>query len=200
MKSTKTKSGFTLAEALTTLVIIGVIASLTIPALNNSTNDKQYFAQYKKAVSIFAQTIDRMNAEHTYKRNNINKSFDNFKKYFNIAKDCTENGSATDCWDYNADDQGPCPASDNVFVDISGIAWALPTNQVWGFAVDTNGMKGPNKFGKDRWCIFSADKDGEYNDGSKKPITALPYPNEDYTSVSAECKYPPCYYQSAISR
>ena len=75
MKSTKTKSGFTLAEALATLVIIGVIASLTIPALNNTTNDKQYFAQYKKAVAVFSQTIDRMNAENTYKRNNIDKSF-----------------------------------------------------------------------------------------------------------------------------
>lgn len=196
----KTKRGFTLAEALTTLVIIGVIASLTIPALNNTTNDKQYFAQYKKAVAVFSQTIDRMNVENKYKRGNIDKSFENFKTYFNIAKDCSKDGSASDCWDYDADDKGPCPASKDVFVDISGIAWALPSNKVWGFTVDINGIKGPNRYGKDRWCIFSADKDGEYNDGTKKPISALPYPNADYTSKSSECKYPPCYYQSAISR
>ena len=193
-------SGFTLAEALTTLVIIGVIASLTIPALNNTTNNKEYFAQYKKAAAVFTQTIDRMNAEHTFKRNNIDKSFENFKTYFNIAKDCSTNGTASDCWNYDADDQGPGPASKNVFVDISGIAWALPSSQVWGVTVDINGTKGPNRYGKDRWCIFSVDNDGNYNDGSKKPIGIKPYPNKDYTSQSSECKYPPCYYQSAISR
>lgn len=200
MKTLKTKSGFTLAEALSVLVILGVIASLTIPALNSSTQDKQFFAQYKRSVSVFAQTIERMTAEKTYKRNNISQTFENFKKYFNIAKDCTTSGSSTDCWDYDADDQGPCPASTEVFIDISGTAWALPTNQVWGVTVDTNATKGPNKYGKDRWCIFSADKDGNYNDGTKKPVSVLPYPNKDFTSASAECKYPPCYYQSAISR
>ncbi len=196
----ETKSGFTLAEALTTLVIIGVIASLTIPALNNTTNNKQYFAQYKKAMAVYTQTIDRMNVDNKYKRGNINLSFNNFKSYFNIAKDCSADGAASDCWDYNADDKGPCTASQKVFVDISGIAWALPSDGVWGVVVDTNGIKGPNHFGKDRWCIYSVDKDGNYNDGSKRPISAKPYPNEDFTTKSAECNYPPCYYQSAISR
>ena len=35
------KKAFTLAEVLITLVIIGIIAAITIPALMNNTNDEE---------------------------------------------------------------------------------------------------------------------------------------------------------------
>ena len=49
------KLGFTLAEILITLVIIGVIAAMTIPSLMNSTNNEEYRAGLKKAVSSLNQ-------------------------------------------------------------------------------------------------------------------------------------------------
>ena len=42
------KSGFTLAEVLVTLMIIGVIAAMTIPSLMQSTAQQEYRAAYKK--------------------------------------------------------------------------------------------------------------------------------------------------------
>lgn len=49
--------GFTLAEVLITLGIIGVVAAMTMPALINQTNGAQYKAAYKKAVSAISQAI-----------------------------------------------------------------------------------------------------------------------------------------------
>lgn len=198
---TKRKSGFTLAETLLTLVIIGVVMMLCIPAFQRVGHDKEYFASYKKAVSVLSQVVERMNAEHKFKRGNLAESYQNFKTYFNIASDCSAGGKdPSECWDYNADDQGPCQASEEVFVDMSGMVWARTTDNVWGFVVDTNGDRGPNHFGKDRWCLYTVDNDGNYTDGKKKPISVKPYPNQDILEKSDQCKFPPCYYQSAISR
>ena len=44
--------GFTLAEVLITLGIIGVVAAMTMPTLMNSTQGAQYKAAYKKALYL----------------------------------------------------------------------------------------------------------------------------------------------------
>ncbi len=49
--------GFTLAEVLITLGIIGVVAAMTMPTLMNSTNGAQYKAAYKKALSALGQAV-----------------------------------------------------------------------------------------------------------------------------------------------
>ena len=49
--------GFTLAEVLITLGIIGVVAAMTMPTLMNQTNGAQYKAAYKKALSAIAQGV-----------------------------------------------------------------------------------------------------------------------------------------------
>ena len=59
------KIGFTLSEILITLVIIGVIAAMVIPALNNQVQDMEYKTAYKKSFSelsqIFAQALAESN-------------------------------------------------------------------------------------------------------------------------------------------
>ena len=52
------KQGFTLAEALVTLVIIGVIAALTIPAILVNTEQHEYKSALKKALSALNQVIE----------------------------------------------------------------------------------------------------------------------------------------------
>ena len=51
------KNGFTLAEVLITLGIIGVVAAMTMPTLINQTNGAQYKAAYKKALSAISQAV-----------------------------------------------------------------------------------------------------------------------------------------------
>ena len=51
------KRGFTLAEVLITLVIIGVIAAMTIPTLISSTGDQEYKTGLKKAFATLNQVV-----------------------------------------------------------------------------------------------------------------------------------------------
>ncbi len=51
------KSGFTLAEVLITLVIIGVIAAMTVPTLMNNTNSQEFRSALKKAISALNQAV-----------------------------------------------------------------------------------------------------------------------------------------------
>jgi len=49
--------GFTLAEVLITLGIIGVVAAMTMPTLMNQTQGAQYKTAYKKALSALSQAV-----------------------------------------------------------------------------------------------------------------------------------------------
>jgi len=51
------KLGFTLAEVLITLVIIGVIAAMTVPSLMQNTNAQEYRSALKKAISAVNQAL-----------------------------------------------------------------------------------------------------------------------------------------------
>ena len=51
------KLGFTLAEVLITLVIIGVIAAMTVPTLMNNTNSQEFRSALKKAISGANQAL-----------------------------------------------------------------------------------------------------------------------------------------------
>ena len=49
------KCGFTLAEVLITLGIIGVVAAMTIPNLIANTNGAKFKSQFKKTLSTLNQ-------------------------------------------------------------------------------------------------------------------------------------------------
>ena len=49
--------GFTLAEVLITLGIIGVVAAMTMPTLINSTQGAQYKTGFKKALTVLSQAV-----------------------------------------------------------------------------------------------------------------------------------------------
>ncbi len=65
------KRGFTLAEVLITLVIIGVIAAVTIPSLINKTNEQELVVAVKKNFSVISQAFEKIVAEN----GEINPSF-----------------------------------------------------------------------------------------------------------------------------
>ncbi len=159
--------GFTLAEVLITLGIIGVVAAMTMPSLMNSTQGAQYKAAYKKALSAISQAVtlnvalDDYNFADTVGTNTTDAQsmYTMFKNRMNIVKTASgalgytiygENGSAYD----------KIGASNYTLFFNDGIAFSFPTTAVSctkdstkgtfnktncrGF-IDVNGEKAPNK-------------------------------------------------------
>lgn len=57
LKKTIGMGGFTLAEVLITLGIIGVVAAMTMPTLINSTQGAQYKTAFKKSLTVLSQAV-----------------------------------------------------------------------------------------------------------------------------------------------
>lgn len=60
----KTKSGFTLAEILITLSIIGVVAAMTLPTVLNNAGDRVNINKLKREYSLFQQAFQQIAAEN----------------------------------------------------------------------------------------------------------------------------------------
>ena len=58
------KRGFTLAEVLITLGVIGIVAAMTLPALVNKYKEKQRVSQLKKTYSILSQAFQMATNEY----------------------------------------------------------------------------------------------------------------------------------------
>ena len=216
------KRGFTLAEVLITLGIIGVVAALTIPTLISEYQDKQFKAAYKKAYADLNQVVlsslayNEMPYRSTkYDTNATKAEFAIIKSGFKVAKQCDKD-SFYECWAKgdtvcggacstgNTDDgidmdngqPGPDPRPElNPFVDMSGRTWAPFSGNENLYLVDTNGLAGPNRFGKDRWIFVFADQEGN-RISQGLPVKVRPDSMKDITTASSFCKYPPCYYYS----
>lgn len=102
-----TKKGFTLAEVLITLAIIGVVAVLTIPTLISNTQKSQYVSGLKKELSVVQQAIMQyianqgggdfsqtdvmaLDGSSAYEASTVRQAAmeDLAKKYFNVTKIC----------------------------------------------------------------------------------------------------------------
>jgi len=147
--------GFTLAEVLITLGIIGVVAALTMPALINSTKGAQFTAAYKKALSVMNQAVTLNVAQDGENFADLDGQgvLDLFKNRMNILK--TETGlSYTITGDDTFDQELPyqiviflndgsafisnCLGSGTIVGDC------VESNRCDGW-IDVNGSKGPNK-------------------------------------------------------
>lgn len=71
------KTGFTLAEVLITLGIIGVVAAMTIPTLIQNTNSVKFSSQFKKTLSTLNNSIEMAQAHFDTDLSSINQQCGN---------------------------------------------------------------------------------------------------------------------------
>lgn len=103
-KDCYTTAGFTLAEVLITLGIIGIVSAMTMPALVGKYQEKSTVTRVKKFYSMMSQALNFAIAEHgtvdTWEYYNDGTTFNKqssiefaeyFKKYLKISKDCGPN-------------------------------------------------------------------------------------------------------------
>lgn len=203
--------GFTLAEVLITLGMIGIVAEMTIPTLMNNVQDQAYKIAYKKAYSVMTQALASANSDYSIQPRtvwcNAPESLSNwtaFKSKFNIIKECNDT-SFNDCWAvgenahaaaYPPGVPGPEPQTGtqiSFFVDNSGMQWAY--HPCYFYLVDTNGLKKPNKYGKDRFRFtFAHDLSNPQSNGLQDRI----WVPGDYSTDPNWCVSGNCYYTSWI--
>lgn len=187
-KKVNTNFGFTLAEVLVTLGIIGVVAALTMPTLVSNHQKKVYATQLHKVYNEFSNAIDSYvnsrNAVDIYeagfgKSKNDAPNGGDFQKnflhtYFKVVKDC--DGNLTPCFasQYKGLNGKVSQVNSNILgnkvVLSSGAAVALWVDKgsedsdgdfsVAEIYVDVNGQKGPNILGRDLFRMYL------YNKGS----------------------------------
>lgn len=71
------KNGFTLAEVLITLAIIGVVATMTLPALLTNTGEQQYKTGLKKAINTLTEAAQMNLAIDGYDYSNLPTGYGN---------------------------------------------------------------------------------------------------------------------------
>lgn len=141
------KSGFTLAEVLVTLMIIGVIAAMTIPSLMQSTAQQEFRAAFKKAVSMINQAVTLNYALDG--RDATDYSQENFlhlmTQRLNVMSmdGTTAMYTADGMWFYPTN--APMGAEGTPTTDCNANDSATPDNICSVVQVDVNGMKGPNR-------------------------------------------------------
>jgi prepilin-type N-terminal cleavage/methylation domain-containing protein len=191
------KKGFTLAEVLITLAIIGIVAALTIPAVVKNYQETQLKAQFKKQYSVLTNVINQVNLENgapfkcyleqvtsgepgamtVYDKNSQTKyyryaysecqtMFEKMLEKMGSTSACNQNG----CRPKYAEkseilaDGGyihniSCSASDIVNYYSTYPTYRLRDGAIifWDivsfFKLDTNGFRGPNKWGYDLFVL-----------------------------------------------
>jgi len=169
------KIGFTLAEVLITLGIIGIVAQMTIPTLMNNIDEAQYRSALKKTFSVLSQATTSIVNENSGSMAGLCSSAANkhdclrdiYSEQLRVAKTCDEgvNGCFPGSSDLRELAGGLLPwgwgvdssvvMQDGTSIDYYLIypmcdtpRWGIPN--ICGYiVVDVNGLKKPNRMGYD---------------------------------------------------
>lgn len=145
------KNGFTLAEVLITLAIIGVVATLTLPSLMTNTAEQQSITAFKKMMNTLNEAgqmnsalegFDYSISEMGGLDDKIEDGTESLGSLFNERLQVSRESSG------GYGQTGEC-TGDPTFVLRDGTAICLGNGEYdesgyWTIYVDTNGAKGPN--------------------------------------------------------
>ena len=204
------KKGFTLAEVLITLGIIGVVSAMTLPTVIENYKKQKTVSQLKKVYTTLNQALKLSETQNGEYANWDNASdigakeyFDKYwKPYLKVVKVCE---SYVDCnyenipWKYNngtsfaynfmsKNSRIPFFTIDGVLINIfvlSGVNLENIDNKI---IVDLNGGLPPNTFGKDVFLFLRTEKGIIYPYGY----------NTGTNSINSNCKHNGTYCSAKI--
>ncbi len=173
------KNGFTLAEVLITLGIIGVVAAITMPSLITNIQDKHFKAMWKKNFALLENAllgVKQDNPGITICENfktNSKEFIDAFLAHLDIVDTCGSNGY-DDIFCNETKHKWMQPwfkdLSGKYIVGAQSVRHALLKNgariffigdghtSLVSIGIDVNNIKGPNKLGRDIFVVGVYDK------------------------------------------
>lgn len=178
------KKGFTLAEVLITLGIIGVVAAMTIPSLIQSYKEKATVTAVKQSYSIFAQALKMVTIDNPdlsaltdsslSAKENSQIMFKEISKHIKKVKSCDVdkkcmgntyylnlNNEKVSNWDtYNNLVTGVLANGTSFWILSLPASISGEETYAGQIGIDINGNKRPNKFGVD-FFWFTFNKNGE---------------------------------------
>ncbi len=178
------KFGFTLAEVLITLAIIGIVAALTIPTLVAKNEKKQLYTQFMKTYNTLSNALSLTVAENGNPEGWVTTTSDSADENFiskylypnlKIVKTC-DSSNYSDC---NVPIASYKSLGGNVMFPsgVQGVYFAvLADSSFFGVIphvdygkfidfelyVDINGAKGPNIMGRDFHVLSFSQNNGSY--------------------------------------
>ncbi len=172
----KTYSGFTLAEVLITLGIIGIVAAMTIPGLITKYKAHQLKSQFLKSYSTVQQAFKQMEADDVSlnpKDYDAQTFYKTYQNYFQVAVRCgvyfSKNAPCMNLYknsyktldghstvDNHYFDDGQFVLQDGTIIFIENPSIGSNNNYVW-VHVDLNGAQKPNKWGYDLFTFEMLD-------------------------------------------
>lgn len=180
--------GFTLAEVLVTLGIIGVVSAMTLPTLIKNHQRQVYVTQLQKVVTELSQAAEKATQENNaisldetkYNGNNANGARDFLNDNFKIANNCGTDLTPCFADSYKRLD-GTAFTLENPLAVVSlasgaslsicwnGLAYDPEYPDDHGYLelqVDVNGSQGPNIVGRDLFYmeLYSDGKVGDNYD------------------------------------
>ena len=182
--------GFTLAEMLVTLGIIGVVSALTLPSLTNHSTTAQIGPKLANAVAVFEQAnmsllnakgVDRLSDADVLTETggkNPERATNYFRALSNHLKITPTNKPET--W---VSKNGVTYTISNPATWFVGAGLAPHRQRLGGTAftmidIDLNGTTGPNKFAIDKFEFTL------WNDGSLKPVGGLGFKEDGDPKVN----------------
>ncbi|MDD3013756.1 MAG: hypothetical protein PHC34_08655, partial [Candidatus Gastranaerophilales bacterium] len=165
-----------LAEVLITLLIVGVISSIVIPALLQDTQQAEFKTAWKKTYADLSQATTRVMMGNGGTISGLCGSTDNndcfrnkYLEYLTYSSTCSNAAMAGNCWPANyyylngnsasgIAGSGVAATLNNgsliIFNHEYDICGASGSTFCGFFLVDVNGFKKPNTFGKDLYGIY----------------------------------------------
>lgn len=159
------RSGFTLAEILVTLGVVGVIASMTVPTLVQDTQDAQYRSAWKKTFAELSQATKMIQA--TYGDIDFT-SFDTFRDDYGKVMQFTTKDAFGNIFPLRYTFYKTTSESGVSYSSGDTVASAILQNgscMRFGsgdIRIDINCKKGPNMFGKDYFVVRIVKDNGYY--------------------------------------
>ncbi len=185
----KKNFGFTLAEVLITLGIIGLVAALTIPTLMQKTNERETVAKVKKYYSVLSNAWKLAYANNgKYNGTSSEDLYNYISPYLNISKYC---GREKGCWadvvvksldgsNWLNIDTNTRYYTKAVLTDGASISfYSNETRSNIEFRIDINGTAGPNTQGIDIFLYNPIINDGAFS--MKRGNNDPEYPDDGTT-------------------